>query len=182
MNTAKHSCKSTPSCLYGGSTAAEEVNMLNTVAISGVLGYPLELKKDKNGKSYIRSSVSVSRNYKGEDGYYLKDYIGFVAMGQNAEYLAKYAQKGDRIEIKGRMQSYAQTFWEYYEEDCFPKKREKKIYKTEILVEDVEVVSKAEQKNTEDGSTATHKYTEEELKEKLEAYRATKETNPDLVF
>ena len=33
-----------------------------------------------------------------------------------------------------------------------------------------------------DGSTATHKYTEEELKEKLEAYRATKETNPDLVF
>lgn len=156
--------------------------MLNTVAISGVLGYPLELKKDKNGKSYIRSSVSVSRNYKGEDGYYLKDYIGFVAMGQNAEYLAKYAQKGDRIEIKGRMQSYAQTFWEYYEEDCFPKKREKKIYKAEILVEDVEVVSKAEQKNTEDGSTATHKYTEEELKEKLEAYKATKETHPDLVF
>lgn len=156
--------------------------MLNTVAISGVLGYPLELKKDKNGKSYIRSSVSVSRNYKGEDGYYLKDYIGFVAMGQNAEYLAKYAQKGDRIEIKGRMQSYAQTFWEYYEEDCFPAKREKKIYKTEILVEDVEVVSKAEQKNTEDGSTATHKYTEEELKEKLEAYKATKETHPDLVF
>lgn len=156
--------------------------MLNTVAISGVLGYPLELKKDKNGKSYIRSSVSVSRNYKGEDGYYLKDYIGFVAMGQNAEYLAKYAQKGDRVEIKGRMQSYAQTFWEYYEEDCFPKKRKKKIYKTEILVEDVEVVAKAEQKNTEDGSTATHKYTEEELKEKLEAYRATKETNPDLVF
>ena len=46
--------------------------MLNTVAVSGVLGYPLELKKDKNGKSYIRSSVSVSRNYKGEDGYYLK--------------------------------------------------------------------------------------------------------------
>ena len=40
--------------------------MLNTVAISGVLGYPLELKKDKNGKSYIRSSVSVSRNYKGK--------------------------------------------------------------------------------------------------------------------
>lgn len=167
--------------------------MLNTVAISGVLGYPLELKKDKNGKSYIRSSVSVSRNYKGEDGYYLKDYIGFVAMGQNAEYLAKYAQKGDRIEIKGRMQSYAQTFWEYYEEDCFPKKREKKIYKIEILVEDVEVVAKADtsnksnaseskKENTEDGSTATHKYTEEELKEKLEAYRATKETNPDLVF
>ena len=115
--------------------------MLNTVAISGVLGYPLELKKDKNGKSYIRSSVSVSRNYKGEDGYYLKDYIGFVAMGQNAEYLAKYAQKGDRIEIKGRMQSYAQTFWEYYEEVCFPMKRVKKIYIIEILVEDVEVVS-----------------------------------------
>lgn len=79
------------------------------------------------------------------------------------------------------MQSYAQTFWEYYEEDCFPKKGEK-IYKAEILVEDVEVVAKAEQKKTEDGSTATHKYTEEELKEKLEAYRATKETNPDLVF
>lgn len=47
LNTAKFSCKSTPSCLYGGSTAAEEVNMLNTVAISGVLGYPLELKKIK---------------------------------------------------------------------------------------------------------------------------------------
>ena len=154
--------------------------MLNTVAVSGKLGYSLELKKDKNGKSYIRSSISVSRNYKGEDGYYLKDYINFVAMGQNAEYLAKYAQKGDRIEIKGRIQSYAQTFWEYYEEDCFPKKREKKIYKTEILVEDVEVVAKAGQK--EDGSAATQKYTEEELNERLEAYRATKETNPDLVF
>lgn len=154
--------------------------MLNTIAVSGKLGYDLELKKDKNGKPYIRSSIMVSRNYKGEDGYYLKDYIGFVAMGQNAEYLSKYAQKGDRIEIKGRMQSYAQTFWEYYEEDCFPKKREKKIYKTEVLVEEVEVVAKAEQK--EDSSTATKKYTEEELKEKLEAYKATKETHPDLVF
>ena len=69
---------------------------------------------------------------------------------------------------------------EYYEEDCLPAKREKKIYKAEILVEDVEVVAKAEQK--EDGSTATPKYTEEELKEKLEAYKATKETHPDLVF
>ena len=45
---------------------------------------------------------------------------------------------------------------------------------------EVEVVAKAEQK--EDGSTATPKYTEEELKEKLEAYKATKETHPDLVF
>lgn len=150
--------------------------MLNTIAVSGKLGYDLELKKDKNGKPYIRSSIMVSRNYKGDEGYYLKDYIGFVAMGQNAEYLSKYAQKGDRIEIKGRMQSYAQTFWEYYEEDCFPKKREKKIYKAEILVEEVEVVAKAEQ------NTATPKYTEEELKEKLEAYKATKETHPDLVF
>lgn len=64
----------------------------------------------------------------------------------------------------------------------FLRKGRKKIYKIEILVEDVEVVSKAEQKNTEDGSTATHKYTEEEIQEKLEAYKATKETNPDLVF
>ena len=69
---------------------------------------------------------------------------------------------------------------EYYEEDCLPAKREKKIYKAEILVEDVEIEAKAEQK--EDGSTATPKYTEEELKEKLEAYKATKETHPDLVF
>ena len=38
------------------------------------------------------------------------------------------------------------------------------------------------EKAKEDGSTATHKYTEEEIQEKLEAYKATKETNPDLVF
>ena len=29
--------------------------MLNTIAVSGKLGYDLELKKDKNGKPYIRS-------------------------------------------------------------------------------------------------------------------------------
>ena len=101
--------------------------MLNSVALSGYLSYPIEVKKDKNGKSYVRGSIAVSRNYKNEDGFYQKDFFTFVTYGQNAEYLGQYAKKGDRLNIHGRIQSYAQTFFEYYEEDCFPKNREKKI-------------------------------------------------------
>ena len=81
-------------------------------------------------------------------------------------------KENDKLDVKIGLQNEDKTF-------VFKDVDTTDVKKVDVSLKEDEVNLDVTKK---DGSTATHKYTEEELKEKLEAYRATKETNPDLVF
>lgn len=77
---------------------------MNKVILSGNLCKEIELKQTQSGKSALSNSVAVRRDFKDADGTYQTDFIDFIAFGNQAEYLRKYAYKGDRVELVGRWQ------------------------------------------------------------------------------
>lgn len=77
---------------------------MNKVILSGNLCQEIELKQTTNGKSVLTNCIAVQREYKNEKGEYDSDFINLVIWGAQAEYLSKYANKGDRVELVGRWQ------------------------------------------------------------------------------
>lgn len=75
---------------------------MNKVILSGNLCQEIELKQTQNGKSVTTNCIGVQREYKNEKGAYDTDFINLVIWGAQAEYLSKYAHKGDRVELVGR--------------------------------------------------------------------------------
>jgi single-strand DNA-binding protein len=75
---------------------------MNKVIITGRLAQDIELKRSTGGKSVLTNSVAVKRDYRNAQGEYDSDFINIVAWGSSAEYLSKYAHKGDRVEVVGR--------------------------------------------------------------------------------
>lgn len=75
---------------------------MNKVILSGNLCRDIEVKQTSNGKSVVSNCIAVQREYKNEQGAYDSDFINLVVWGAQAEYLGKYAHKGDRVELVGR--------------------------------------------------------------------------------
>lgn len=75
---------------------------MNKVILSGNLCQDIELKHTQNGKSVVTNCVAVQREYKNESGTYDSDFINLVIWGAQAEYLSRYGNKGDRVELVGR--------------------------------------------------------------------------------
>ena len=75
---------------------------MNKVILSGNLCQDIELKQTTSGKSVVTNCIAVRRDYKSANGEYESDFINLVVWGAQAEYLSKYASKGDRVELCGR--------------------------------------------------------------------------------
>ena len=75
---------------------------MNKVILSGNLCQEIELKQTTSGKSVLTNCIAVQREYKNEKGEYESDFINLVVWSAQAEYLSRYASKGDRVELVGR--------------------------------------------------------------------------------
>lgn len=74
---------------------------MNKVILTGNLCREIELKQTQGGKSVLSNCVAVQRDYKNANGEYESDFINITVWGASADYLAKYGNKGDRVEIVG---------------------------------------------------------------------------------
>lgn len=77
---------------------------MNKVILTGNLVRNPELKQTNSGKSVLTNVIAVKRDMKDENGEYPTDFIDFTAWGTQAEYVARYGHKGDRVELCGRWQ------------------------------------------------------------------------------
>lgn len=75
--------------------------MINSVSLTGRLVKEPELRKTTTNKSTLSFTVAVNDRYNKEH----TDFIGIVAWNQTAEFLARYAHKGDLVGITGRIQT-----------------------------------------------------------------------------
>lgn len=94
---------------------------MNNVVLVGRLTKDLELKGEEN--KYVRFTLAINRTFKNKEGEYEADFIPCVAFGTSAENLVQHCHKGDRIGIKGCIQSYV------YDKEGY------KEYGIEIIVE-----------------------------------------------
>lgn len=70
---------------------------MNTIAISGNLTATPELKTTQNGVAVCSFTVAVRRPRVKDT----TDFINCVAWRQSAEFVSRYFQKGQRIEVAG---------------------------------------------------------------------------------
>ncbi len=111
---------------------------MNKVILSGNLCKDIEMRETANGKAVVMNSVAVQRDYKNEQGGYDTDFINIVVWGQSAEYLKKYAAKGDRVELVGRW-----TVRKYEDKDGYTRQV------NECVVESIKAFSKQDKKQEE---------------------------------
>lgn len=97
---------------------------MNKIILTGNLTKSVELTKTNNDKVFTSFNLAVKGRTK-ED----TDFIPVIVWGASAEYLTKYASKGTKIGVVGRLQVRD------YEKDGVKK------YITEVVAEDVEIYS-----------------------------------------
>lgn len=107
--------------------------MFNKVILIGRLTKDPESRKTTNGNINTTFTLAVNRNYKTKEGEQETDYIGCSAWNNLAENIAKYCTKGMLVAVEGRLQI------RNYE------KEGTKRYLTEILVENIQFLSKMTQ-------------------------------------
>lgn len=102
----------------------------NRVILSGNLVKDVEVKvtEGESSKHVANFTVAVQRTRSKEDA---ADFINCVAWGVQADYLGNYGKKGSRIELEGQLHVRS------YEKDG------KKIYVTEVYVDDCHLQKKA---------------------------------------
>lgn len=61
--------------------------------------------KNINNKDMVNFSVAVNRDYKNADGTRDADFFNVTAFNNLAIFVSKYGRKGDKVCIKGRLQT-----------------------------------------------------------------------------
>ena len=114
---------------------------MNKVILIGRNTKAIELKKTTSGVSVAEFSIAVKRNFKNADGITASDFFNCIAYRNTAELISKYVDKGDLIAVDGRLQTRNYT-----------NKDGRKIYVTEIIVENIEFLQnkKDKQEQTEE--------------------------------
>lgn len=77
---------------------------MNTVCLTGRLTAAVELRYTTTQKPVASFTLAVEREYKNGDER-LSDFISCVAWNQSAVFLEKYAGKGSRVGVSGRIQT-----------------------------------------------------------------------------
>lgn len=111
--------------------------MKNTVILIGRITKDIELRSTKSGTDVVKFTLAVPRDYKNADGVYETDFVGITAYKNGAKYLNEYAQKGDLVGIKGRINTGK------YEKDGETK------YIQEIIADQVSLLSYNSRKDNE---------------------------------
>lgn len=74
---------------------------MNTINLTGNICNDLELKQTNNGKSVMQFNLAVKRPHTKDT----TDFIPLVVWEQSAEYLSRYAHKGSKIAVSGKLTS-----------------------------------------------------------------------------
>ncbi len=103
---------------------------MNRIIISGNLCKDVELKYTQNNNTAVVSNtIAVKNDFKNAKGEYESQFINFVVYRNNAEFLNKYAAKGSKVLLEGRLNNRS-----------YDKQDGTKAYITEVVVERVELL------------------------------------------
>jgi len=78
---------------------------MNNVCLIGRITKDPELRYTPSNVANAQFTLAVNREYKNANGEYEADFINCVAWKQTAEFVAKYAKKGNQLGITGSIQT-----------------------------------------------------------------------------
>lgn len=82
---------------------------MNKIMLIGRIATDLDLRMTETGKKVLSFNLAVDRTTKDKNGNYPTDFIKCTAWEYTAEYLNKYAQKGVKIAVEGKLEINAYT-------------------------------------------------------------------------
>ena len=115
-------------------------DMMNCVQVIGRITADPEVKVSQSGKSILSFSLAVQRDYKNRSGEYDTDFFRCVAYQSSADYLGKYAKKGDMLAVSGSLR-----------QNTYENRDGKKVSSVEISVSSVQILNRKKSVPTEDG-------------------------------
>lgn len=115
-------------------------DMLNCVQEIGRITADPEVKVSQSGKSILSFSLAVQRDYKNRSGEYDTDFFRCVVYQSSADYLGKYAKKGDMLAVSGALR-----------QNTYENRDGKKVSSVEISVSTVQILSRKKSVPAEDG-------------------------------
>lgn len=115
--------------------------MINTVALVGRLTNRTGVKFTTKGKAYTQFNLAVQRNYKNANDEYEADFIVCILWGRGAENFIQFTRKGSLVGVEGRLQT------RNYEKDG------RKIYVTEVIVENFSLLESKATTEARDNQT-----------------------------
>ena len=111
---------------------------MNIIALIGRLTESPELKQTNSGKSVVSTNIAVDRPFSKDT----TDFIPVVVWNQSADYLSRYANKGTKVAITGKLTTRK------YED-----KNGNKRTAFEVVADTVEICDSAKESSTEAKST-----------------------------
>ena len=117
---------------------------LNKVEVIGRMTRDPEVKALPSGSMVCNFSLGTNRVWKDKNGAKQEEaeFINCVAFGRTAEIMQQYVRKGQEIYVEGRLQTRS---WE--------DKEGKKNYRTEVMVNQMQMGAKAKGDTGERSST-----------------------------
>jgi single-strand DNA-binding protein len=113
---------------------------MNTCSLIGRLTKENELRYSASGTAVLRNSLAVNRKFKKDE----TDFINLLAFQKTAELMANHLNKGDQVGIEGHIQTGS------YEKDG------KKIYTTEVVVDNITFVGSRKDGETRNNQPNTN--------------------------
>lgn len=107
---------------------------MNVVILTGNICNDIEMRQTNSGKSVVQVNLAVKRPYTKD----VTDFIPLVVWNQQAEFLSRYAHKGSKIAVTGKLTS------RQYED-----KQGNKRTAYEVVCDTVELLEKREQTQNE---------------------------------
>lgn len=108
---------------------------MNKIILIGNMCRDIEVNH-YNDRKVVRNTIAVRRDYKNKNGEYDSDFFNFSVWGVQAEFVEKYAHKGDKIAIVGKLLN------NNYEKDG------QTVYSNDIQVESIELLSPRKENGT----------------------------------
>lgn len=102
---------------------------MNKVILIGNIVNDIKIEKTQSGTTIVKNTIAVRRQYKNQEGNYDSDFIRFTAFNQRADFLAQYANKGDRLCLEGSWQTGSYDG------------ANGKVYTNDLIVNNVELLS-----------------------------------------
>ena len=112
---------------------------MNKIILSGNLCKEIELRFTTSQLAVLQNTVAVKNDFKNANGEYESEFINIVVWRQTAEFLSKYASKGSKVLVEGRLTNRS-----------YDKQDGTKGYITEVVAEKIELLnSPAKSENNE---------------------------------
>lgn len=102
---------------------------MNKVILMGRLTRDPDIRQSQgeNAMTIARYTLAVDRRFRRNGADQQADFINIVAFGKSAEFIEKYAHKGTKLVVSGRIQTGSYT-----------NKDGQKVYTTDVVAEDQE--------------------------------------------